>query len=304
MRRKHPASFRLFLALVFLPCASPAGAAPECPHCPEMVVIPAGQFVMGAAPGEEEQGNLAPGFRGRSEPQRRVDVKRFAAGKFEVTRAQYRAFAEATGRRANGCFVWRGSDFEMDPARSWRDPGFVQSDAHPATCVSWEDASAYVAWLSGQTRRKYRLLTEAEWEYAARAGTTAPVYWGDASACEFANGADRATAAGVPGADGWGVASCNDGHAYTAPVGSFRPNAFGLHDMLGNVEEWTQDCWNANYAGAPVDGSAATAGDCSMRSVRGGAWDDAPVGVPAAYRVGSPTIIRVYRRGFRVAADP
>jgi formylglycine-generating enzyme required for sulfatase activity len=86
-------------------------------------------------------------------------------------------------------------------------------------------------------------------------------------------------------------------------VGSFRPNAFGLYDMLGNVEEWTQDCWSGDFRGAPVDGSATVAGDCSHRAVRGGSWDDAPVGVPAAYRVGSPTTVRVYRRGFRVAAD-
>lgn len=293
------------LALAQLLCTGPAAAAESCPHCPEMVVIPAGQFVMGVAPGEEERANLPAEFRNRSEPQRSVTVKRFSAGKFEVTRGQYRVFAEATGRSAEGCFIWSGDAFEMKLANSWRNPGFAQDDAHPATCVSWVDASAYLAWLGQQTGRKYRLLTEAEWEYAARAGTTTTRYWGDDPdrSCDYANGADRTTAARVPAWNDWHVANCDDRHAYTAPVGSYRPNAFGLYDMLGNVEEWTQDCWIGHYRGAPTDGSAVAAGDCSLRVVRGGSWDDSPVGVPAAYRVGSPATIRVYRRGFRIASD-
>jgi formylglycine-generating enzyme required for sulfatase activity len=270
-----------------------------------MAEIPAGSFVMGAAPEEEARGNLAEQFRNRSQPLRTVSVKGFFAGRFEVTRAQYRAFTEATGRANDGCFLWSETRFEWDPAKSWHNPGYVQDDSHPATCVSWEDATAYAKWLGERTGKKYRLLTEAEWEYAARAGTKSTRYWGDDPqlTCIYANGADRATAARVPGAAAWHVADCDDRHAYTAPVGSFRPNAFGLHDILGNVEEWTQDCWSGNYAGAPSDGSAASVGDCALRAVRGGAWDDAPIGVPAAYRVGSPTTVRVHRRGFRVAHD-
>lgn len=280
-------------------------AAKDCAQCPEMVFVPAGRFVMGAAPGEEQRTLLPEEFRGRSQPQRSVSVGRFAAGKFEVTWGEYRAFAEATGRAADGCFVWSGKDFESDRAKSWRDPGFAQGDAHPVTCVSWEDAGAYVAWLTGLTGRKYRLLTEAEWEYAARAGTTTTRYWGDdaGATCDYANGADRSSAARVPGAGDWYVADCDDRFAYTAPVGSYRPNAFGLHDMLGNAEEWVQDCWKPDYTGAPANGSAVTAGDCTMRTVRGGSWIDSPIGVPAAYRVGSHVTIRVSRRGFRVAAD-
>ncbi len=258
---------------------------------------------MGAAPGEEEREMLSEEFRHRSQPQRTVEVGRFYAGKFEVTRGQYRAFASATGRTSDGCFLWNGAQFEIDRTRDWRNSGYAQDDAHPATCVSWEDASAYVRWLSAHTGKPYRLLTEAEWEYAARARTTTARFWGDDArvACDYMNGADRSTAAQVPHAVNWGVADCNDRHAYTARVGSFRANAFGLHDMLGNVAEWTQDCWNENYIGAPVDGIASVMGDCSLRVVRGGSWEDAPVGLRAAYRVGSPTIIRVYTRGFRVA---
>ncbi len=270
-----------------------------------MVVIPAGRFVMGAAPGEEERENLSDQFRNRSQPQRGVNVKSFSAGKFEVTRGQYRVFAEATGRSSDGCFVWAGTEFEMDQTKDWRNPGYAQDDAHPVTCVSWEDASAYAGWLSQKTGRQYRLLTEAEWEYAARAGTTTTRFWGDDGnmSCGYVNGADLTTEAQVPGANNWHAANCNDRYAYTAPVGSYRANAFGLYDMLGNVEEWTQDCWNGNYSGAPADGSARTAGDCSLRAVRGGSWGHSPPGLRAAYRVGSPTTIRVYGRGFRVARD-
>jgi sulfatase modifying factor 1 len=268
-----------------------------------MVVIPAGRFAMGVLQGEEEREELSVQFRDRSAPRHGVTVARFSAGKFEITRGQYRAFAEATGRSSDGCFIWSGAGFQKDPAKDWRNPGYTQDDTHPVTCVSWDDASAYAEWLSRKTGKGYRLLTEAEWEYAARAGTTTARYWGDASAgaCGHANGADLTTRVQVPGASGWEVADCNDLHAYTAPVGSYRANAFGLHDMLGNVWEWTQDCWNENYGGAPADGSAWAAGDCFLRVVRGGSWEDAPLGLRAAYRVGSPTIIRVYTRGFRVA---
>jgi formylglycine-generating enzyme required for sulfatase activity len=270
-----------------------------------MVLIPGGRFMMGVAAGEEEREGLSESFRGRSEPQRTVNVQAFAAGKFEVTRAQYRVFAEATGRTSDGCFVWKGAGFEKDPARDWRDPGYAQDDSHPVVCVSWDDATAYSRWLSERTGRQYRLLGEAEWEYAARAGTTTARFWGDTgAACEYANGGDVSMRKRVPGTSDWPIAKCDDRHAYTAPVGSYRANAFGLHDMLGNVWEWTQDCWNANYGGAPPDARPWNTGECALRAVRGGSWEDAPVGVRAAYRVGSPTVIRVYIRGFRVAATP
>jgi formylglycine-generating enzyme len=296
------------------PVAAPAGPAAtspaqhtsrDCAACPEMVAIPAGQFVMGAAPEEEDRENLAAVFRNRSQPQRRVSVTAFSAAKFEVTRGQYRAFAEASGHRGSGCFTWNGSDFEIDNQKDWRNPGYAQDDTHPVVCVSWEDATAYVRWLSRETGRRYRLLSEAEWEYAARAGTASARYWGDDAtrACDYGNGADLAATTQLPAARHWGSAPCSDHHAYTAPVGRYRANAFGLHDMLGNAGEWTQDCWNGNYSGAPAGQRAWSTGDCALRAVRGGAWDDAPTGLRAAYRVGSPTSIRLYSRGFRVARD-
>ena len=282
---------------------TPATVFRDCPDCPEMVVVPAGRFVMGAAPGEEEREDLWHPFRNRSQPPHEVDVRSFSASRFEITRGQYRVFAAATRRGSDGCFVWAGTEFEKVQTHDWRNPGYPQDDLHPAACVSWEDATAYVTWLGQKTGRAYRLLTEAEWEYAARAGTTSVRFWGDdaAGSCEHANGADLATAAQVPGASNWPLAACNDRYAYTAPVGSYVPNAFGLYDMLGNVAEWTADCWNASYRGSPADGHAWTTGDCDLRAVRGGSWEDAPVGLRAAYRVGSPTVVRVYTRGFRVA---
>lgn len=297
----RPRAMVLLLA-VWLPATAAQTTFKDCPDCPELVSIPAGRFAMGIAPGEEEREALADEFRHRSEPQHAVDVKGFSAGRFEVTRGQYRTFAQATARTSAGCFVWK-TEFEMDPAKDWRNPGYAQTDAHPAACVSWDDASEYTRWLSQKTGKRYRLLTEAEWEYAARAGTTTARSWGDRAelSCAHANGADLAAAAQVPGATAWPTVNCDDGQAYTAPAGSYRANAFGLHDMLGNVEEWTQDCWNANYSGAPRDGGAWMTGDCSMRVVRGGSWSHGPAALRTAYRVGSPTIIRVYSRGFRVA---
>lgn len=291
------------LAASQMPKIAPGTAFKDCADCPEMMAIPAGRFVMGVVPGEEESERLPDPFRNRSQPQRIVNIMSFSAGKFEVTRGQYRTFAEATGRNSDGCFVWIGGAFEKDQTKDWRNSGYAQDDTHPVVCVSWDDAGAYVKWLSQKTGKSYRLLTESEWEYAARAGTVTRRFWGDDGnlSCGYANGADITTAAQVPGADNWVVANCNDRYAYTAPVGSYRANAFGLYDMLGNVWEWTQDCWNGNYISAPTDGSAWAAGDCFQRAVRGGSWEDAPLGLSAAYRVGSPTVIRVYIRGFRVA---
>lgn len=277
----------------------------DCPGCPEMVWVVGGRFVMGVAPGEEEREQLGEPFRHRSQPQREVTVRSFAAGKYEITRGQYRVFAEATNRGSDGCFVWTGNDFAIDNTKSWRNSGFSQDDAHPAVCVSWEDANAYARWLSQTTGKKYRLLSEAEWEYAARAGAMTARYWGNDGdqSCEYANGADRTAQAQIPDAIASYVANCRDRYAFTAPVGSYRANGFGLHDMLGNVGEWTQDCWNGDLKGAPTDGSAWGSGECFMRAVRGGAWDDNPLGVRSAYRVGSPIVIRLYSRGFRVARD-
>lgn len=286
--------------------ASPDRPFQDCADCPWMVSIPAGRFLMGVARGEEDAERLADEFRHRSEPAREVAVPAFAASRHEITRGQFRAFVDATQHRADGCFVWTGTEFTLDPGRNWRNPGFAQDDSHAVVCVSWEDANAYAQWLGRKTGRPYRLLSEAEWEYAARAGSAAPRFWGGdpALGCGYANGADHTTQAQAPGTTYREIHPCSDGYAHTAPVGSFRANGFGLHDMLGNAAEWTQDCWNVDYRGARSDAVAASSGDCTMRAVRGGAWDEGPAGLRTAYRVGSPVTIRVYGRGFRVARQP
>jgi TonB family protein len=232
-------------------------------------------------------------------------VRQFAAGKFSVTRAQYEVFVSATGRKSDGCYVWTDSKWENDLAKDWRNPGYAQDERHPVVCVSWDDASAYVYWLSQKTGKSYRLLSEAEWEYAARAGTTTYRYWGDDGnmSCAYANGADQAAKAQVPGASKWAVATCNDGYAYTSPVGSFQPNRFGLYDMLGNVWQWAQDCWNLNYTGSPTDGSAWSSGDCSQRVLRGGSWYIIPEYLRSAFHHSNTASLRSNFSGFRVAVD-
>jgi TonB family protein len=277
----------------------------DCDECPEMVVLPAGQYLMGAYPGEEERENLPKDFRDRSKPQHRVNVGRFAAGKFSVTREQYQAFVKATRRKHDGCFVWTGDKWEHDLTKDWRFPRFQQDGLHPVTCVSWDDASAYVQWLSQKTGKDYRLLTEAEWEYAARAGTRTYRYWGDDGnmSCGYANGGDQTAKAQVPGAGNWTLATCNDGFAYTAPVGSFQPNNFGLYDTLGNVYQWTQDCLNHNYIGAPTDGRSWINGECSKRVLRGGSWSSIPQFISAAFRFDLIAASRFNNVGFRVAVE-
>jgi formylglycine-generating enzyme required for sulfatase activity len=276
----------------------------DCADCPEIVTIPAGRFVMGATLGEEEREKLPDSLRNRSQPTHLVNVSSFMAGRYEVTVGQYRAFALATNRSsAGGCYGWNGKKNENDLAKDWRNPGFPQSDYHPVTCVSWEDSIAYVQWLRQKTGKDYRLLTEAEWEYAARAGTTTARFWGEDEnmSCSFANGADLKAKMNVQGANNWPVANCDDGYTYTAPVGSYKPNEFGLYDMLGNVWEWTQDCLNENYFGAPTDGSARTKGDCTRRILRGGSWDYYPQHLRSAFRARNAAINRGNFNGFRVA---
>lgn len=164
--------------------------------------------------------------------------------------------------------------------------------------MSWEEARAYLAWLSQETGERYRLLSEAEWEYVARAGTETAWYWGEGgSQCDYANGADS-TALRM----NWhqSVAACADGYAGVAPVGMFAPNAFGVHDVLGNASEWTQDCWNPLYEGAPRDGGTWEQGQCDVRVVRGGGWGSGPNQIRSAARFAVPI---AFRYGFRVARN-
>jgi formylglycine-generating enzyme required for sulfatase activity len=263
----------------------------DCPQCPEMVVVPAGSFMMGS-PASENAG-----------PQHRVTITRpFAVGKLEVTVGELETFVRESDRFVGDwCWTFEGGKLDYRSDRSFRHSGFVQHARHPAACVSWDDASAFVDWLSRKTGKSYRLLTEAEWEYVARAGTTTRYHFGDneRDSCTYGNVADQTVKKNKDWDKDWTIADCRDGHLHTAPAGSFRPNAFGLHDVHGNVWEWVRDCWNRSYSGAPSDGSARTTENCQSRVLRGGSWRDGPMG--SALRYWASPHYRESGFGFRVA---
>jgi formylglycine-generating enzyme required for sulfatase activity len=260
-----------------------------------MVVIPAGRFPMGTTRSEAGSGE-------NERPRHEVTIaKPLAIGRFEVTRGQYAAFVAETGYKTeNSCYVWQhSSTWENQSGRNWRDPGFRQSDDHPVVCVSWQDTQAYLAWLGRKTGKAYRLPTESEWEYAARAATRTSRYWGDdmSLACEYANVHDK-DAQSEHRFD-WEPHDCHDAYSETAPVGKFKPNAFGLYDMLGNAWEWNEDCLSTNYINAPADGSARIADDCAKRVYRGGGWSG-PALPRSGVRNGNPQNYRSQLLGFRV----
>jgi formylglycine-generating enzyme required for sulfatase activity len=290
------------------PAHPPGTAFRDCPDCPEMVVIPAGSFTMGSPGGEE-------GRKDREGPLHRVSLDGFALGKYEVSVGEFRRFVEASGYRtdaernadaggtAQGCYAMDPTDGKWGwrAGRYWDSPGFTQSERHPAVCISWNDATAYVKWLAQSTGKAYRLPSESEWEYSVRAGSSTARPWGDDpdQACRYANVADQSKSPN-------GITfnpkhECNDGTFYTATVGSYLANGFGLHDMIGNAWEWTEDCWNENYSGAPSDGSAWTSGNCVARVLRGGSWNYFPTGARSAYRIGVDTTGRDNDYGFRPA---
>lgn len=269
----------------------------DCAACPEMVVISAGSFSMGSPAGE-------PSRFPDENPQHRVGIPRsLAVGKFEIKRSEWAAFIEATGfKQTQGCNVYGAEKgaWAMDGERAWHSPGFGQTDAHPAVCISWHDANEYVTWLSGKTGKAYRLLSEAEWEYAARAATTRQ--WSDdpRQVCRSANVGDHSLLANSRNWK-WISHDCDDGAPFTSAAGRYPPNPFGLHDMLGNAMEWTADCWHDNYAEAPNDGSAWVESECTKRVVRGGSWAQGPWVTRTAYRDRNPASRRSSHIGFRVA---
>ena len=266
-----------------------AGPAPgdiiqDCSKCPKMVYIPADSFRMGDIQG---------GGDSDERPVHRVSVGAFGLGQTEVTVAQFRAFADASGykteaEQGDGCYVYANGSWDKRSNVNWRNPGFKQSDEEPVVCTSWNDAQRYIEWLSTKTGEQYRLPTEAEWEYAARAGSETKYFFGNNSddMCKYGNGADLEA---KKQNSGWVVVDCNDGHYRTAPAASFTANAFGIHDMHGNVWEWTQDCWNGSYEGAPSDGTAWLSGNCGRRVLRGGSWYSSPHDLHSADRVGVTT---------------
>ncbi|MBS0376332.1 MAG: formylglycine-generating enzyme family protein [Proteobacteria bacterium] len=290
--------------------ASPPGVLRDCPACPELVVVPAGEFLLGTSGDARERD----ADRGESPPLAVSISRAFAIGRYEVTVAEFRAFATAANYAPAGdCRVASDGAWVRLPDRSWTTPGFPtpQADNEPVVCVSWDDAKAYADWLSKATGKVYRLPSETEWEYAARGGTTTARYFGDRDsdedtvlsvACDYANVYDASSVTELPFP--YPSARCRDGHTYTAPVGSFKPNAFDLYDMIGNAREWVRDCYTASYAGRPADARAwEWAGGCELRGVRGGSWASRPADSRAAARGAEPQGQRQSDLGFRVVRE-
>ncbi len=273
----------------------PGTVIQDCTTCPPMTVLPTGHYSEGSPSGDPE---ALPSEK----PQHRVTLSApVALSTNAVTVADYREFVAATNHQVQGCDIYDGS-WRRKASADWKNPGFAQTDAQPVTCVSWNDATAYARWLSGKTRHVYRLPSAAEWEYAARAGGESPRPWGTnaAAACSYANVADRTAESQYPG---WSVFGCTDSFVNTAPVGSFKANAFGLNDMLGNVFAWTQDCWHGDYQGAPSDGTARMDGNCSEHELRGGSWFSSPAYVRAPYRNHFATDYRTSSVGIRLVRE-
>jgi formylglycine-generating enzyme required for sulfatase activity len=288
----------------------------DCADCPEMVVLPAGSFTIGSPENE-------PGRYPEEGPQRKVNIKQIAVGKFTITKQQWALFVKETNRPVTGGCSWAalpgetGKPWDSNPSATWNHIGFMQDSSHPVVCITWYDANDYVSWLKKRTGYSYRMLSEAEWEYATRAGTTTAYYWGDSASHEYAN-------YGLDTTFGMGYAKGRDKWLYgTSPVGSFPPNAFGLHDMCGNVNQFLADCFLESYINLPTDGSAYKAnrqlkmtGDlssmtgtnsCSYRMVRGGNFGDPPSMLRSAFRSWAPgpgSTLKSYSSsalGFRVA---
>jgi formylglycine-generating enzyme required for sulfatase activity/Tfp pilus assembly protein PilF len=268
----------------------------DCEGCPIMVVVPAGEFAMGspASEAKPEEGES---------PQHAVKIAQaFAVGRFEITAAQFEEFVKASKYKfGERCNLWTGTEWKELPG-SFRETGFVQTPQHPAACINWSDAQAYIAWLGQRSGRPYRLLTEAEWEYSARGRSTTRYYFGNDAdkICEFANVADRTAKEKYTQ---WTVANCADGFVNTSPVGSFKPNAFGLYDMHGNVSEWVEDCYRQDYRGASNDAAAANMPNCPLRVLRGGSWIGHPKALRSASRLRRSPEDRYSNIGFRVARN-
>lgn len=261
--------------------------------CPEMVVLPPGRFTMGmpgATPSGDENAHV-------------VDIRyALAVSRHDVTREQYQRFVDETGRTdVGGCFTVTSGGKVLESNGSWKDPGFAQTPNDPAVCINWADVRDYAKWLSERTGQRYRLLSEAEWEYAATSGgRDRPAPPADASACKALNAADQDYSRRFPD-DAAVNRSCADGYVFTSPVGAFARNRFGLDDMLGNVWQWTADCYARTPPDATYQGAAWNSPDCVQRVVRGGSWVDTPQKIRASRRVPSGLGERFPMNGFRMA---
>jgi sulfatase modifying factor 1 len=281
----------------------------DCANCPVMVELPAGSFLMGTAQADRLIDPRTGKPAKNDGPQHRVTIDQsFAIGKYEVSGWEFGHFVSATGYQPAGpCMEFSPAEsFSISNEFDWYETGYPQTNSAPVTCVSFFDAQAYANWLSTITGRNYRLPSEAEWEYAARAGTTTPYYWGDDAAlsCNYANvrsaGADTISKRQAE-SDLKNGFPCAEDFPHSSPVGSFAPNAFGLHDMQGNAWEWVSDCNHKNYEGAPADSSAwMDAKGCQFGVIRSGSFLNLVERSSTTVRAGRPREGRATNMGFRV----
>jgi formylglycine-generating enzyme required for sulfatase activity len=270
----------------------------DCADCPEMIALPAGQFMMGSP--ADERGRL----RAEGLPRKVLIKGPFALGRFEVTVGQFEAFVKETGFAVgNLCRLIEKIDGETvgfsEPRGSFRQMSYQVTDTQPVGCVNLHDAQAYVTWLRRRTGKPYRLPTESEWEYAARAGTETAFSFGDdeQQVCEHARFADLDTPFGWRNICRSGITTYGP-----LPVGSLRPNPWGLFDMHGNIWEWVEDCWTSDPSQIPTDGSALVkSGICEVGVLRGGSWASGAPRVRSAYRLPQGAARHNENSGFRVA---
>jgi formylglycine-generating enzyme required for sulfatase activity len=286
--------------------AQPAsGAFRDCPSCPELVRIAPGRFTMGSTEEEGLASRLRPERAAAERPRHEVRIATgFAIGRHEITVGEFAEFAKSSGGDYATCFVLSGGAWKPDPKASWQAPGHDVTPAHPATCLSADDFTAYLGWLSAKTGHRYRFPTEAEWEFVARGGLDTVTVWKPdmAQACRQQNAGDASFSA-VRGPT-WPTFACNDGFAGTAPVGRFPANRLGVQDMFGNVAEFVSDCFTTSHEGAPVDGSARTdAAGCAIRVVKGASWAAEPGSLRPAVRQGIPRNLRGDGHGLRVVRE-
>ena len=259
----------------------------ECAGCPEMVVVPSGEYTMGSPDDESDRSS-------NEGPQHKVKIpRRFAVGKLKVTRDEYETFVNETSYAGSDkCFTLEDGRAEERGNRSFRNPGFDQDGKHPVVCINWDDANAYVAWLSKKTGKLYRLLSESEWEYVARAGSKTPFWWGPSISTDQANYDGNST---------YGNGAKGQYRQKTVPGDMFEANPWGVYQVHGNAFEWVEDCWNETYQYAPSDDSIRLAGNCSRHVRRGGAWNIAAKTLRSAYRENRPALTRGSNLGMRVA---
>ncbi|WP_332854915.1 formylglycine-generating enzyme family protein [Duganella sp. S19_KUP01_CR8] len=249
---------------------------------PPMVTIKAGTFIMGSDT-DIMQGRLDRESPIKDiKPAHKVSVPSFKLGKYEVTVKEFAEFVHASGYpMPTKCVQMNSKKWFDDVPGTWQKHTTSSSQFEPVSCIGWNEAHAYVQWLAKATGKPYRLPSEAEWEYAARGGTSSTHYWGAkrTDACRFANVADLAAEAaikrdydGLESKDHVGVMPCDDQSGYASVVGMYEANAYGLYDMIGNINEFVQDCYHDSYIGAPTDGSARSDGECKERVLRGGPW--------------------------------